>query len=63
MKPQISGKAFDVECNFGDTEDGFEYPVEGYTAIGLVDPKDTPQGRSGQREATQNPESFPNMFL
>ena len=50
MKPHIAGKWFDVECRFEERD--IEYPVEGYTAIGEVNPKDTPQGvthASGKR--------------
>ena len=45
LKPQLCGKAFNVECRF----DQMEYPVEGYKPIGQVDPKDTPQGVSQAR--------------
>jgi len=43
LKPHISGKGFMAACNF----DGpFEYEVEGFTAIGQIDPTHTPQGTS-----------------
>ncbi|CAD7927474.1 unnamed protein product [Amoebophrya sp. A120] len=45
LKPQICGKRFNVECRF----DFCEYPVDDYTPLGQIDPKDTPQGLGGTR--------------
>jgi len=43
LKPHICGKGFEAACNF----DGpMEYPVEGYTPVGDIDPSHTPQGTS-----------------
>ena len=35
----MCGKGFELECRFED----LEYPVDGYTPIGFVDPEDMPQ--------------------
>ncbi|CAD7927747.1 unnamed protein product [Amoebophrya sp. A25] len=48
LKPHICGKGFNVECRF-DKSTRLEYPHDGYTPIGEIDPKDTPQGLSGTR--------------
>lgn len=40
LKPQVCGKAFWVKCNF----DYCEFPAEGFTPIGNIDPKDSLQG-------------------
>eukprot|EP00929_Paragymnodinium_shiwhaense_P096816 TRINITY_DN5851_c0_g1_i1.p1 TRINITY_DN5851_c0_g1~~TRINITY_DN5851_c0_g1_i1.p1 ORF type:complete len:868 (+),score=246.36 TRINITY_DN5851_c0_g1_i1:131-2734(+) len=46
LKPHICGKGFMAACRF----DGpMEYPVEGYTPIGEVNPSDTPQGTAQAR--------------
>ncbi|CAK0796045.1 unnamed protein product, partial [Prorocentrum cordatum] len=43
LKPHICGKGFMAAATF----DGpMEYPVEGYTPIGAIDPSHTPQGMS-----------------
>merc|ERR1719506_916848 len=43
LKPHVCGKGFMAACKF----DGpFEYPIDGYTAIGEIDPSHTPQGTS-----------------